>query len=319
MKELYRRFFYVPKHAKVTENTLQVRIALAVVSIVFCLAMMSMSAYAFFTASVSSSTNVIQAATFFTHTDSPEQAAYDGEYYVIDNRPSLLTFTKDVTDEETGEVTQKTSYAVEQRDELFDFVLTNMGTATSGYCRIVILTDADDFTTPQIAYTETFGTTTTVTLEVPTGNVAMIKFMPEWGTCSYPAFLSMGPLLPEYGTPVIPEMPEMPEVSENPEVSEDSEVSEELEMPAETEDADGAEDTEEAGDSEGAEEPADTEPPADSELPAENEPPADSELPADNGQPAVTEPSDSIDEPAVPDEPPAEETPQTEVTEKIVS
>lgn len=61
---LYKEFFYVPKHGKVPEKVMLTRVFISVASILLCLFAMSISAFAYFSADVVSSSNMIKAANF---------------------------------------------------------------------------------------------------------------------------------------------------------------------------------------------------------------------------------------------------------------
>ena len=64
MRELYKEFFHIPKHGKIPEKVILVRVALIVIIAVVCLATMSITAYAWFSYNVTSGSNVIKAANF---------------------------------------------------------------------------------------------------------------------------------------------------------------------------------------------------------------------------------------------------------------
>ena len=66
MKEWLKSYFYVPKHGKVRERTMLGRLTLTVAVIVGCLIAMSVSAYAYFSCSMFSGSNVIRSARFET-------------------------------------------------------------------------------------------------------------------------------------------------------------------------------------------------------------------------------------------------------------
>lgn len=69
MKKLYQEFFCIPEQGKVSDKVLLVRMAAAAVFMVLCLCGMSASAYAYFTCSVSSASNVIQTGQFTAEVD----------------------------------------------------------------------------------------------------------------------------------------------------------------------------------------------------------------------------------------------------------
>ena len=64
MKKLFEAFFAIPKDGKVPEKVMLTRAALSVIVIVVCLAAMGITAYAYFSHSLFSGQNTIQAAGF---------------------------------------------------------------------------------------------------------------------------------------------------------------------------------------------------------------------------------------------------------------
>ena len=64
MKNFLQKLFYIPKYGKVSETALVSRLATYIFTILLCMAGMAFTAYAFFSASVLSGNNVIQAAYF---------------------------------------------------------------------------------------------------------------------------------------------------------------------------------------------------------------------------------------------------------------
>lgn len=64
MKKLIKSLFYVPKYGKVTDKVLLFRLTLHISLIVLCLAGMGTSAFAYFSSSVTSTQNILQAANF---------------------------------------------------------------------------------------------------------------------------------------------------------------------------------------------------------------------------------------------------------------
>lgn len=66
MRKLYNEFFYIPKYGKIREKVMLARVAMTVVIMVVCLAAMSITAYAYFSHNVTSGSNTIKAASFYT-------------------------------------------------------------------------------------------------------------------------------------------------------------------------------------------------------------------------------------------------------------
>lgn len=279
MKKLYRSLFYVPKHATVSDKTFTIQLILSVMLILISMAMMSLSAYALFTNSVSSQANVITASHYeITVAETPEGISLGSDgYYLINNTPDVVETVETLTDEESGQETgTMTFYDYGEIQTDFSFTLSKTGTATTSYCIIEMLTDYDGFSEPQITYSRIFtggDDSEVVTVHVPAGNVLKIRFIPEWKAQEGPVFLSSGIIRPEYGTPVLPVLPE-PVV----ELIETAPDTGEQGMPEEQEEQ------------EEPEEPEEQEEPTDRGNPEENAGPDDSEEPADQ-----SEPSDSVE------------------------
>ena len=66
MRKLYREFFYIPKYGKIREKVMLTRIAMTVAIVIMCLAAMSITAYAYFSYNITSGSNTIKAASFYT-------------------------------------------------------------------------------------------------------------------------------------------------------------------------------------------------------------------------------------------------------------
>lgn len=66
MRKLFNEFFYIPQHGKVREKVMLTRLASLITIVIFCLAAMSITAYAYFSYNVTSGSNIIRSATFKT-------------------------------------------------------------------------------------------------------------------------------------------------------------------------------------------------------------------------------------------------------------
>lgn len=64
MKNLYNKYFYVPKHGKISDKVMLVRVACSLAVMIACLLAMSITAYAYFSSSVTSGGNVISSANY---------------------------------------------------------------------------------------------------------------------------------------------------------------------------------------------------------------------------------------------------------------
>ena len=66
MRKLYNEFFYVPKYGKVREKVMLASVVRTITIVLLCLAAISITAYAYFSSSITSSLNTIKTASFYT-------------------------------------------------------------------------------------------------------------------------------------------------------------------------------------------------------------------------------------------------------------
>ena len=164
MRKLYREFFYVPKHEKVKDKVMLVRMATTITIVVMCLLAMSLTAYAYFSCDVTSASNTIKAATF-----EAQITINDG----VDDVP--LT-----TDEEYRVATL-------QKDKPYTVMLTaptGSGSAETGFCIITI--GEKTYHTAQIGKDIAKNSTdASVTFNLKVAEETTIKFFSHWGTSSF--------------------------------------------------------------------------------------------------------------------------------------
>lgn len=178
LKEWLEQNFYIPKHTKIPERTLLIRVGLSVGMIVLCLFAMSFSAFAFFSHGVTSAPTALISATYELDATSAQASGNNG-YFLLEN-------TSD-----------------DSIDYTFTLSVSEDTTATVGYCKIAIQTDfvADGLVTlsdgtvaenVQIFYTAPLWKTAAegkpssreVTLTLPAGKTLGIRFLAEWGSCA---------------------------------------------------------------------------------------------------------------------------------------
>ena len=98
MKELYNEYFYVPEDGKVRDKVLLTRITVSVIAILFCIVAMSITAFAYFSHGIISSSNTIQSASYDLDITPPEDIAVSADNtYVLDNTSveDLSTMSED--------------------------------------------------------------------------------------------------------------------------------------------------------------------------------------------------------------------------------
>lgn len=163
MRELYNRFFYIPKHGKIRENVMLVRIFTTVAVIIGCLIAMSVSAYAYFSYNVISGSNMIKGASFEANvsiaiTDenhAPVILSTDGPVRIADLPAGTYTI----------ELTKGSS------------------TAKTGFCIITI--GDTDYCTQQIGFDAVRGLTDArVRFVLRTADPIRVEILSHWGTSS---------------------------------------------------------------------------------------------------------------------------------------
>jgi len=161
LREIYQKYFALPEEGKGTmgEQVFFARLAVSIVCIVLCMSAMGFSAYAYFTASVSSSMNQIQAASFDLEVQKIEpqtetsSAAHEGE----------KTYTL--------------------QPGVYDFVLTKIGNASTGYGEIKI--GEQSFYTDQIGVVDENGTQMiSRTVRIAVMQETIVEIIACWGSFS---------------------------------------------------------------------------------------------------------------------------------------
>lgn len=166
MRKIYQKYFEVPEEGKgiIGERVFFARLTVAIACIVLCMSAMGFSAYAFFTANVSSNMNQIQAAYF------------DLEVQKIEPQTEISSASYE------SEKTYKLQPGI------YDFTLKKNGNATTGYCEILIYDDAGN---SQSVYTQQFGkikdqedSIEERTIQIRVVTETRVSFVSCWGTYS---------------------------------------------------------------------------------------------------------------------------------------
>lgn len=172
MRKLYREFFYIPKHGKIREKVMLMRVVMTVAITIFCLAAMGITAYAYFAYNVTSASNVIKAATFETNvniqiTDENGEAV---EVITSNYKSHVATLKANTTYFVTLKPTDKSTAET-------GFVIVTADGCDKSYHTQQLGVDGDT-TRPQITFSLILGADTKVT------------FLAHWGTSSYYGYKS---------------------------------------------------------------------------------------------------------------------------------
>jgi len=167
MRKIYRELFYIPKHGtgKMREKAFLARITASVIAIIMCLSAMGITAYAWFSGSIISSSNTIQSAQF---------------------DPSIKVCVKDSTEAVTlMELADKEYRASLSADTLYEITLERASSsAKTGF--VIITADGCNSTyhTQQIGLDGVVDTPS-ITIYLQVSSPCNVTFKAHWGTSSH--------------------------------------------------------------------------------------------------------------------------------------
>ncbi len=178
MRKLYNEFFYIPKHGKVREKVMLTRVAMTVVIMVMCLAAISITAYAYFSYNVTSGSNTIKAASFYTDVTVQITAA-DGTAVDI-----ITTNTSDHKSH-SAELTANKTYMITVEHN-------KRSTAQTGFVIVTAEGCETKYHTQQLGR-DGNGNTYAITFKLTPGANTVVTFRSHWGTSSFYAdFIEIG-------------------------------------------------------------------------------------------------------------------------------
>lgn len=203
MKKFYDKHFRVKENEKIREHVMMMRIVLAVAVVCVSMCSMGITAYAFFTYTVTSSSNVIKAASYWTNKSAVEYGTDGSVVATISDDDGYLVLKNNSTEIHT-----------------FDLTLKAAGTASVGYARIEVVTyDGESVYSSETFYTEpirkdvhTGSNGYVIHIVVPAGELATVQVTDNWGSCARKAILASGTVL----EPPFPERIVEPPVIEEP-------------------------------------------------------------------------------------------------------
>lgn len=170
MRKLYNEFFYIPKHGKVREKVMLTRVAMTVVIMVMCLAAISITAYAYFSYNVTSNSNTIKAASFYTDVTVQITAA-DGTAVDI-----ITTNTSDHKSH-SAELTANKTYMITVKHN-------KRSTAQTGFVIVTAEGCETKYHTQQLGR-DGNGNTYAITFKLTPGANTVVTFRSHWGTSSF--------------------------------------------------------------------------------------------------------------------------------------
>ena len=166
MRNLYNEFFYIPKHGKIREKVMLVRVATTVAVMLLCLILMSVSAYAYFTCDVVSGSNIIKSAHFDVSV--AVKNSEGGDVPVLAEGQGRRT--------------------VNLSNGTYTVTLKNVGDADTGFC--VLSVDPGDlpaYHTQQIGVDVNARTNgqDSITFKITVSQQTKVTFLSHWGTSTY--------------------------------------------------------------------------------------------------------------------------------------
>ncbi len=176
MRKLFKELFYTPKHGKIREKTMTTRLITTITIMVMCLAAMSISAYAYFSYNVTSNSNIIKSANFYTDVTVQIKDANGNDIQVITS-DYISHLAKDLKANETYFVTLNH---------------TESSTAKTGFIIVTAKDCKERYHTQQLTKDEN-GKSQPLTFKIiPSANTD-VTFYSHWGTSSYyPCFKEIG-------------------------------------------------------------------------------------------------------------------------------
>ena len=170
MRELYNEFFYIPKHGKIREKVMLTRIVSTIAIVIMCLAAMSITAYAYFSYNITSGSNTIKAASFYTDVTVQITDA-DGN--------AVETITTNTSDHKSHSATlnANTTYTITVQHNA-------RSTAQTGFVIITADKCETKYHTQQLGR-DGNGNTYTITFELIPGANTVVTFRSHWGTSSF--------------------------------------------------------------------------------------------------------------------------------------
>ena len=170
MRKLYNEFFYIPKHGKIREKVMLTHLISTITIVIVCLAAMSITAYAYFSYNVTSGSNTIKAASFYTDVTVQITDA-DGN--------AVETITTNTSD-------HKSHSATLDANKTYTITIKHNARSTAQTGFVIITADKCEtkYHTQQLGR-DGDGNTYTITFELTPGANTVVTFRSHWGTSSF--------------------------------------------------------------------------------------------------------------------------------------
>lgn len=175
MRKLFNEFFYIPQHGKVREKVMLIRLASLITIVIFCLAAMSITAYAYFSYNVTSGSNIIRSATFKTEV---QVQITDSNGKAVD---TVKPITSDYKSFKIEGLTVGETYTISVAP------IKDEKAAKTGFVIVTADNCPDTYYTQQLGKDEKVegGETNKLSFEIMITDSATVYLRAHWGTSSY--------------------------------------------------------------------------------------------------------------------------------------
>lgn len=175
MRKLFNEFFYIPQHGKVREKVMLIRLASLITIVIFCLAAMSITAYAYFSYNVTSGSNIIRSATFKAEV---QVQITDSNGKAVD---TVKPITSDYKSFKIEGLTVGETYTISVAP------IKDEKAAKTGFVIVTADNCPDTYYTQQLGKDEKVegGETNKLSFEIMITDSATVYLRAHWGTSSY--------------------------------------------------------------------------------------------------------------------------------------
>ncbi|MBQ2392050.1 MAG: hypothetical protein II306_09850 [Clostridia bacterium] len=175
MRKLFNEFFYIPQHGKVREKVMLIRLASLITIVIFCLAAMSITAYAYFSYNVTSGSNIIRSATFKTEV---QVQITDSNGKAVD---TVKPITSDYKSFKIEGLTVGETYTISVAP------IKDEKAAKTGFVIVTADNCPDTYYTQQLGKDEKVegGETNKLSFEIMITDSTTVYLRAHWGTSSY--------------------------------------------------------------------------------------------------------------------------------------
>lgn len=173
MRNLYKKFFYVSKHSKIEEKVMLTRAIFALTSVITCLILMSVTAYAYFSCNVSSNSNTIKSATFATEVS----VKITDENVAISSSPTVTGnhLTHTISNLEVGKFYTVTVSLTDESSVKNGFVVVSANGCDKTYHTQQFVEQTNDSNVK----------TSSITFNIKITDSTDVTLLAHWGTSSY--------------------------------------------------------------------------------------------------------------------------------------